>query len=407
MLPKSRAASHPTSTACHTLPLIQVAHTQRALAKLASAWLLRCHPFTVAVTGSTGKTTVKEMLAAILTEKGQTQATRGNFNNEIGVPLTLLAIQPDDAFAVIEMGANHLGEIARLSALVRPDVALISNAGCAHIEGFGSAENVAKAKGEIFSGLKATGTALINADDRFASYWLGLTAGYNTRTFSLQSSTADFFASAIESDETGCYRFVLHSPAGEISVSLPMPGKHNVMNALAAAAAAWVAGASLLEIQSGLAKVAPISGRLNRFQLGNLWVIDDTYNANPVSIRAAVDLLAEMRGPHWLVLGDMAELGVHATTMHSEVGEYVARTGIETLVTIGKHAADTLAGFNSVRVPGQKGIRCQDIPDVVQQIQQGLPAGTLLVKGSRSAGMERVVAQLRGGLSGVEGSHSC
>lgn len=377
-----------------SLPHIKVANTLRALGDLGAAWKKQFNPATVAITGSCGKTSVKEMVAAILSLRGKTLATKGNYNNEIGVPLTLLSLQSDHEYAVIELGANHIGEIAYTVSLVEPEVAVITNAGSAHIEGFGSRDNVARAKGEIYQGLPESGKALINQDDNYCEYWQSITQNYQQLGFSLQSEQADYFASGIKVNHAGQYGFTLHlQNEAPLFVQLGLLGKHNVMNAVTAASVAHVMGASHEQIKQGLQTVKAIPGRLYPISIGEQVVIDDTYNANPVSIKAAVDLLAELNVRTCVVLGDMAELGTHAPSMHREVGEYVATKGIDYLVVKGKHAADYLVGFSQCQNENQKGARFDEYEEVVAFLQHEKP-DTLLVKGSRSAAMENVVQLL-------------
>ena len=364
-------------------PKIQVKNTLLALGQLASAWMHQFDPVTVAVTGSCGKTSVKEMLMNILSQQGNTLATEGNFNNEIGVPLTMLRVEQDHQYAVVEMGANQLGEIAYTSGLVMPDVALITNAAAAHIEGFGSADNVAKAKGEIYSGLKASGTAIVNKDDRYADFWMGLLSGKKARTFSLGNPEADCYASALSVNELGQFSFVLHVDQQTIPVALSLLGRHNVINAVAAAAAASAAGASMAAIKAGLEKCRAIQGRLFPTQIDGLNIIDDSYNANPASIEAAADLLAEIKGVRCMVLGDMAELGTHATTLHANVGRYVAEKGIDVLIAKGKHAADYFVGFTEKKSAGKRCFRYQEYAEIVEHLRSQLPGATILLKGAQ------------------------
>lgn len=383
-------------------PKIQVKNTLLALGQLASAWMHQFNPVTVAVTGSCGKTSVKEMLMNILSRQGNTLATEGNFNNEIGVPLTMLRVEQDHQYAVVEMGANQLGEIAYTSGLVKPDVALITNAAAAHIEGFGSADNVAKAKGEIYSGLKESGTAVVNKDDRYAEFWLGLLDGRTVRTFSLCDSEADCYASALSVNELGQFSFTLHVDQKTTSIALSLLGRHNVINAVAAAAAANAAGASMAAIKSGLEKCRAIQGRLFPVKIGTLNVIDDTYNANPASIEAAADLLSEIKGVRCMVLGDMAELGTHATTLHANVGRYVAERGIDVLIAKGKHAADYFVGFTEKKAEGQRCFRYQEFAEVVEHLRSQLAGATVLLKGSRSTTMEKIIEMMSEDMSSAK-----
>lgn len=372
------------------VPRIKVENTQFALGALGAAWKQRYNLPTVAITGSCGKTSVKEMVAAILSLKGKTLATKGNFNNEIGVPLTLLSLDSSHEFAVIELGANHIGEIAYTTELTKPDVAVITNAGSAHIEGFGSAENVARAKGEIYQGLSVGGKAVINLDDQYSDYWQQITSGYEQVGFSMENPEAAFFASDIEPNQSGQYAFKLHTPTGVVDIRLPVLGKHNVLNAVVAATLTSLLGASIDQIKAGLESLAPIKGRLYPVQLTHGAIIDDSYNANPVSIKAAAEMLGDLDGRTCIVLGDMAELGAHAPSMHREVGECTALQGIDCLVAKGKHAADYLVGFNKFKGDDQACVRFDTFEEIEQYLKQQA-YDTVLVKGSRSAAMENVV----------------
>ncbi len=388
-----------SKTVSTSLPTILVKDTWSGLGLLAAEWRSQFKLSTVAITGSCGKTTVKEMVAAILSLRGKTHFTQGNFNNDIGVPLTLLKLSAAHEYAVIELGANHLGEIAYTANLVQPDVAVVINAGDAHIEGFGSKENVAKAKGEIFRSLSADGVAVLNRDDEFYSYWQKNTSGVKQVCFSLENSSADFFGSQLILDQTGKYQFVLNCDAGAIEISLPLLGRFSVLNAISAAAAAHSVGASLDEIKTGLESVKAIKGRLYPVTVGSLHVIDDTYNANPVSVHAAIDLLADVPGKKCLVLGDMAELGVHSPSLHREVGAYAAQKSVDQLIVVGKHTSDYLVGFTTYKGAesngiDQKGIGFDSCEEVAQFICSELQGASILIKGSRSAEMERVITHL-------------
>lgn len=375
------------------LPLLQVADTQHALGQLARHWRARFSIPVVGITGSNGKTTVKEMIAAILSCLGPVLATKGNLNNDIGVPLTLAGLNAEHSSAVVEMGANHAGEIAYLAGLTRPTVAIVTNAGPAHLEGFGSLEGVARAKGELFAALDTDAIAIINADDTYAALWHDLAQGHQILTFGL-TPTADVTASYTSGlDAT---KLELRTPQGSISINLPLLGRHNLVNALGAAAAALAAGASLAQVRQGLESLGSVSGRLQRKQRrdGGL-VIDDTYNANPASLRAAIDVLKEFSGERWLVLGDMAELGDDAATLHADAGTYVAQAGIDRLFTLG-----ALAEY-AARACGSSAQAFAEISPLIAALEQNLRTEiTVLVKGSRSMGMERVVQALTGAIQG-------
>lgn len=375
------------------LPLLQVADTQQALGQLARHWRARFSIPVVGITGSNGKTTVKEMIAAILSCLGPVLATKGNLNNDIGVPLTLAGLNAEHGSAVVEMGANHAGEIAYLAGLARPTVAIVTNAGPAHLEGFGSLEGVARAKGELFAALAADAIAIINADDPYATLWHELAQGHQILTFGL-TPTADVTASYTSGiDGTS---LELRTPQGTIGLHLPLLGRHNLVNALGAAAAALAAGASLAQVRQGLESLGSVSGRLQRKKRrdGGL-VIDDTYNANPASLQAAIDVLKEFSGERWLVLGDMAELGDNAATLHAEVGAYAAQAGIDRLFTLG-----ALAG-HAARACGRSAQTFADINPLIAALEENLRTDiTVLIKGSRSMGMERVVQALTGTIQG-------
>ncbi|MDP7593139.1 MAG: UDP-N-acetylmuramoyl-tripeptide--D-alanyl-D-alanine ligase [Litorilituus sp.] len=379
---------------------ILVDDTRIALGKIAAYVKTKVAPKTVGITGSSGKTTVKEMLAAILSRLGKVLATEGNFNNDIGVPLTLLQLSAEDDFAVIEMGANHIGEIAYTTELVKPDVAMINNIAAAHLEGFGDLCGVARAKGEIFAGLGDEGVALYNKDTKYTSKWQWRLTNKKVHTFScLNPTNADFSSSNVQLDENGCASFDLKTPIGKREIVLPLPGKHNVCNAVAAAAAAIECGASLVDISLGLAEMAPVKGRLNIHQLGQrLKLIDDTYNANVESIKAAIALLANYSGQRILILGDMAELGCDARIYHQEVGEFAKEQGIDVLFTLGVLSQNTSDGFAknnqalSEHFSERAALTTRLFSLLEQQKQQ--QNSQILVKGSRSAHMEYVVEEI-------------
>ncbi|MEQ9222328.1 MAG: UDP-N-acetylmuramoyl-tripeptide--D-alanyl-D-alanine ligase [Salinisphaeraceae bacterium] len=367
---------------------ILVGDTLAALQRLAAAWRLRSNAPVLAVTGSNGKTTVKTMLAAILGQSGRVLATRGNLNNHIGVPLTLLELSAEHDFAVVEMGANHPGEIALLTRLARPNVGLITNAGDAHLEGFGSREGVARAKGELFADLAADGIAVINADDAYADLWGELAGDRRQLRFGLRGKT-EVRAHDVTTEANGM-RFVLTAPDGEAAVTLPLAGRHNVANALAAAAAAAAVGTPVAAIAAGLAAVPPVAGRLRaRSATGGATLIDDSYNANPDSLAAAIEVLTAGTGQAWLVLGDMAELGDATDKRHAEAGRLARKAGVRRLFTIGRHSALAAGAF------GDGARHYEEREALVRDVADGLSADvTVLVKGSRSAGMEQVVEAL-------------
>lgn len=371
------------------LPQIVVDDTLKSLGDLATAWRAQFFLPVIGVTGSTGKTTVKQMMASILAERGEVLATEGNLNNEIGVPLTLLRLRKEHRFAVIEMGANHVGEIARLAAIARPDVGLITNAGEAHLEGFGGIEGVVEGKGEMYAGVVDGGVCVINGDQPWSDEWKQRAGARRKVTFGLNPANDFHVDSAIIEDAAGL-RFEMVTPLGRQLVQVPLQGGHNVANALAAAAAAWAAGADLQSVETGLAKVANVGGRMHLENLRNgVVLVDDTYNANPLSMRAAIDWLTKDGRRGWLVMGDMGELGEEARSMHEEIGEYARYRGVERLYCHGELSATACAVFDDGRA-------YESVEKLIDGLKAGLEPGvTVLVKASRSARMERVVAALR------------
>lgn len=372
------------------IPQIIVSDTHKALGKIAAYVKDKVGPKTVAITGSSGKTTVKEMVAAILSRLGKVLATQGNFNNDIGVPLTLLRLEEQHDFAVVELGANHMGEIAYTSALVKPDVAIINNIAAAHLEGFGDLCGVARAKGEIFEGLNSDGMAIYNKDCKLANKWQWRLTDKEVRLFSCYTA-ADCFCSDFVLDANGCASFKLNTYKGNAQIKLTVPGKHNVCNAVAAATIALEFGASLDDIRLGLAEMSPVQGRLNLHQLSeNFKLIDDTYNANVESIKAATDLLASYSGRRILILGDMGELGTQARSYHQEVGEYAKQCKIDDLLTIGVLSQSTADAFKGHHFSERTQLmRC--LLSLLENEQQPI---SILVKGSRSARMENVVKDI-------------
>jgi UDP-N-acetylmuramoyl-tripeptide--D-alanyl-D-alanine ligase len=367
------------------LPNIRVADTRLALGDLAAYWRGRFTIPVIAVTGSNGKTTVKNMIAAIMAETGPGLATQGNLNNDIGVPLTLLRLQAGDRYAVIEMGMNHTGEIDYLTRMAKPTIAVINNAAEAHLAGLGDVANVARAKGEIFAGLEANGTAVINADDAYAGLWRQLSAPRQVVTFGLQNA-ADISGEFVPDAVSSLLR--LHTPQGDCALRLPLPGKHNVRNALAAAAAALAAEVKLDDIKAGLQKLRNISGRLEMKPGQNgarVW--DDTYNANPGSVAAAIEVLRAQEGERVLVIGDMGELGEAALEMHRRTGERARQAGIDRLLALGELSQAAVRAF------GTNGQHFPDHEALVSSLNNMMhPQMTVLVKGSRVMQMERVVA---------------
>jgi UDP-N-acetylmuramoyl-tripeptide--D-alanyl-D-alanine ligase len=371
--------------------LAVVDNARLALGRLGAHWRGRyTHPL-FALTGSNGKTTVKEMSAAILGmaagDPHRVLATAGNLNNDIGVPLTLLRLAPEHRYAVIELGMNHAGEIHYLSQLASPDVALVNNAGTAHLENLGSREAIARAKGEIFETLHANGIAVINADDRFASMWRELAGA--RRQFSFAVDAAADVRGTWTPRAAGSV-LDLDAPIGRASIELSVPGEHNARNALAAAASALALGIGMEAIVGGLSGYQGMKGRLQRTSgARGANLIDDTYNANPDSVKAAIAVLAAAPGLRILVLGDMGELGPAGSELHEEVGASAKAAGIDALYTLGKLAAQAAQAF------GVGACHCARFEDVVAAIAPRLgPRVTVLVKGSRFMQMERVVTAL-------------
>ncbi len=382
------------------LPHVIVADTQVALGKLAASWRARFEIPFIAITGSNGKTTVKELVASILRQCGQVLATKGNLNNELGVPLTLLSLRQTDQFAVIEMGANHSGEIAYLSRLGQPAVAILNNAAPAHLEGFKTIEDVAEAKGEIIEGLGPEGIAILNADDPFYKTWCKRAGARRWISFGLNGS-ADVHAYVDDGSSNTVLQttgFRMTTPAGSIPIHLPLPGLHNVKNALAATAACLAIGIGLAVIKKGLEEAAAVEGRLNVKECGHgLTVIDDSYNANPASVQAALLLLSQLiEKQRVLVLGDMAELGDTAKKRHKEIGVQARELGIEFLYATGELSRSTVEGF------GENGFYFENREQLLEQLQTDLIGKlktdvVVLVKASRSSRLETVVQALHKG----------
>ena len=372
------------------LPQLLVHDAQLALGQLGALARDDFSGPLVAITGSSGKTSVKEMLAAILREKGPVLATRGNLNNELGVPLTLLELSPEHQFAVVEMGAAAVGDIAYSMRLARPQVSVLTNAGMAHVGRFGGPEQVARAKGEIYTGLDADGQAVMNLDSPWFEQWYQLLGKRKSYAFSLTNPTAELRAESVELDERGCPGFLLVTPKGSITVQLNLLGRHNIANALAAAGAALALNIDLEFIRRGLARVMPVAGRAQSLpgKRGAL-IIDDSYNANPGSVRAAIDLLAGFDGKRILVLGDMGELGEWEEDSHREVGAYAREQGLEALYAVGRLSALAVESFGEgARLFASKA-------ELSAALEPRLSSDMrILVKGSRSAAMEEVVAGL-------------
>ena len=365
------------------IPQLVVDDVVCAMGGLARAWRARLPVQVVGITGSNGKTTVKTLLASILSRTAPTLATAGNYNNEIGVPLTLAMLSRRHRFAAIEMGCGQRGDIAYLADLAAPAVGVVTNAGPAHLERLGSVEGVARTKGELFSAIEPDGVAVINRDDDFYDYWCGLCPRARRITFG-EHAEAD-----VRLDVAGGTERVV-TPAGAFDLELALPGAHNRMNALAAAAAAYALDVSLDAVAAGLVDVAALPGRLAEREMPGGWrLIDDSYNANPASLYAGLQVLAARPGRRWLVLGDMAELGLESDKLHREIGQACADLGVERVFAIGSHAETVVHAF------GAGGEAHQRVDALVERLAALLaPDVTCLVKGSRSSHMERVIRRL-------------
>jgi len=372
------------------LPLILIKDSKQAMGKLAGHWRNNFDMPLLAVTGSNGKTTVKEMIRTIMGLKVTVLATRGNLNNEIGVPLTLFGMGNEHQCAVIEMGANHPGEIARLSKMARPTVAVITQCAPAHLQGFGSVDGVARAKAEIFSGLDSNGIAVINADDNYADFWKESAADFRQITFGIKNK-ADVFATDVCFDPETCTTgFLLQTLETTVPVRLPLAGKHNVVNALAAAACCMATGMAVSDIRDGLEQVASVSGRMQmKYSRQGIRVFDDTYNANPVSLKAGLEVMSCYSGRKWLVLGDMGELGETAIEFHRQAGEMARDYGMERLYALGELSKHAVDGF------GNGARHFEDSDELIDCINRDVAGDiTMLIKGSRSMAMDRVVNSL-------------
>ncbi|MCU7904630.1 MAG: UDP-N-acetylmuramoyl-tripeptide--D-alanyl-D-alanine ligase [Candidatus Thiodiazotropha sp. (ex Epidulcina cf. delphinae)] len=390
---KGAAAVMVSESLDRTIPQIQVANTRLGLGRLAGLWRERFDVPLVAITGSNGKTTVKELLAACLRMHGPVLATQGNLNNDIGLPLTLLGLQ-EESYAVVEMGANHPGEIGYLSQIAHPDVAVITNAGAAHLEGFGDLQSVARAKGEILNGLKPSGIAVLNADDDYFPLWRELLGERRMLSFGASERAAvrsDLTQAEMRWTEEGFLSHMTVSFRDErFEVKLSLTGRHNLMNGLAAIAAALSMGCSVSEIQQGFASMRSVAGRLQLlFAPSGFYLIDDSYNANPDSVHAAIEVLRKAPGEQYLVLGDLAELGDESVALHSNIGTQARQAGLRHLYALGRlsgHAADSF---------GDGGRAFSELDDLADALHAAVrPGDTLLIKGSRGAAMERVVHRL-------------
>jgi len=373
------------------LPGLEVADSRQALGQLAAGWRSQFILPLIAVTGSNGKTTVTQMIAQVLRawKPARAFATEGNFNNDIGVPLTLLRLRASHQVGVVELGMNHPGEIASLAAMAKPTVALVNNAQREHLEFMASVEAVARENGSVIQALDANGTAVFPADDAYTTVWRGLAGSRRVLTFAL-SGLADVTAGALWSGDSWVVE--AQTPSGPLEFSLHIAGRHNVKNALAAAACALAAGVPLSFIAAGLSAFTPVKGRSRAVSLHlpgpqgrGVTLIDDTYNANPDSMRAAIEVLAALPGPHLLVMGDMGEVGDQGPQLHDEVGRHARALGIEKLFTLGTQSQGAARAFG-------QGCHFNDMVELIAAVVAELPdSGSVLVKGSRFMKMERVV----------------
>ena len=367
---------------------ITVDDAKLALGRFSAAWRRSKKARVVGITGSNGKTTLKELVAACLGSSAPTLATAGNLNNDIGMPLMLARITDEHEYAVLEIGANHAGEIAYLASLAKPDIVVITNAAAAHLEGFGSIEGVARAKGEILELADRPAAAILNADDKYYEYWRSLVEDTVSLSFGLCES-ADVRADNIEASATGSL-FDLHLPNASLAISLPLPGLHNVRNACAAAAVAVALDIDSGHIRSALENISPVKGRLQPLVgINDCTLFDDSYNANPLSVAAAAEFLAGLDGESWLVLADMKELGEGAEDLHREGGASARASGVNRLFALGDLSRHCVEGF------GSGATWYSDIDSLLRDVGQAGSVVNILVKGSRSMRMERVVDALR------------
>lgn len=375
-----------------SVPVFLVKDARLALANIAGDWRKKFNIPIIALTGSCGKTTVKEMIAAILGPSGPVLATEGNLNNEIGVPLTLCKLNAHHKRAVFELGATKKGDIAYLTQFVQPTSALITHVTAAHVTGFGSLEGIAAAKSEIYYQLGEAGVAIVNQDDPFAAYWYSVNRAFSHKrriiTFGV-SRDAEIIATHVEMRAAGCYAFLLRTPQGQAAIQLSLPGQHQVQNALAAAAVGVACDISLPDIAEGLRQVKPIPGRLTvQYTKSGVTLVDDTYNANLGSVRAAIAFLKSQPGVKILVLGDLAELGEMAQEIHTQLGEEAKTAGISHVYTLGILSRFASEAFGN-------GVHCTELEALIGHLKKHLKTGTtILVKGSRVSAMERVIQML-------------
>jgi len=369
-----------------SLPVLQVEDVVAALGSLAGYWRGECTAKVIGITGSNGKTTVKEMVASILRQEGAVLATKGNFNNELGLPLTVFQLSKSHDYAVLEMGASNPGDIAYLAGIAKPDVGLITNIGPAHLQGFINIQGVARAKGELFAALSPDGTAIINAAEPWVDLWQETNKAGSTYYFNGEGENHIQV-------RHGADDVVVSTPVGEFSLQLPLPGLHNLTNAMAATAVCLALDVPLMHIKTGLETVQPVPGRLSLKRASAGWtVIDDTYNANPASLYAALQVLAAQNGEPWLVMGDMKELGANSRKMHAELGDAARSLGVKRLFALGEASTAAVDAF------GDRAVHYSSRDGLIEALCEELKPGVAcLVKGSRSMGMEYVVNAISNG----------
>ena len=369
-----------------SLTVLHVTDVLAALGTLAGHWRSECTAKVIGITGSNGKTTVKEMVASILRQEGAVLATKGNFNNELGLPLTLFRLSKSHDFAVLEMGASNPGDIAYLAGIAKPDIGVITNIGPAHLKGFINIQGVARAKGELFAALPKDGTAVINAAEPWVDQWLKINGAGRVCFFNGEGENSV----QVRHDADAV---VVSTPVGEFSLQLPLPGLHNLTNAMAAAAVCLALDVPPGRIRAGLESVKPVPGRLSLKHSSAGWtVIDDTYNANPASLYAALQVLASQNGEPWLVIGDMKELGSDSRKMHAELGDAARSLGVKRLFAVGDASTATVDAF------GDRALHFNSRDGLIRVLREELKPGVAcLVKGSRSMGMEHVVNAISNG----------
>jgi UDP-N-acetylmuramoyl-tripeptide--D-alanyl-D-alanine ligase len=373
------------------LPVLEVADVLNALGVLAADWRQSCPARVVGITGSNGKTTVKEMVASVLRQEGTVLATKGNFNNELGLPLTLFQLSKSHDYAVLEMGASNPGDIAYLARIAKPQIGLVNNIGPAHLKGFVNEEGVARAKGEMFAALPADGVAIMNAAEPWVDLWQDMNQAGSIYYFNGEGE-GHIQASHTEDG------VMVNTPAGAFPLELPLPGEHNLTNALAATAICLALDVPIYHIKTGLEAVEPVPGRLSLVHASSGWtVIDDTYNANPASLYAALQVLSSHAGEPWLVLGDMKELGSDSHKMHAELGDAARILGVRRLFALGELSIATVEAF------GDHAMHFNSREELIETLRAQIEPGVAcLVKGSRSMGMEHVVRAISNGQANLE-----